>query len=210
MTGLAIWLAAALAYGAFRLWYDNWRGPLTAAEVDDFVARLAASPGAAVNDMDTLRAFLAADDGREFVMLNLVRLNPQPIADPETGALVPAPQAIRRYMRAFFPLLLRRAGHPAIVARPLGGYVDAWNVEPNPGWSMVGWMRYRSRRDMAVLATDPRFFAAHPFKIAAMPATFSFPTAPQLQVSLSPRLWVGLVLALAAALAHLAVLTLRG
>ena len=32
--GLWIWLTAALAYLAFRLWYDGWRGPLTPQETD--------------------------------------------------------------------------------------------------------------------------------------------------------------------------------
>jgi hypothetical protein len=210
MTGVWIWLGAALLYGAFRLWYDNWRGPLTAAEVDDFVARLAQSPGAAVNDMATLRAFLSQDDGREFFMLNLVRLNPERVAHPGTGELMPAAQAVQSYMKQFFPLLVRRAGHPAILARPIGGYVDFWNVAADPGWSFIGYMRYRSRRDMAILATDPRFMAAHPFKIIAMPTTFSFPTAPRLMLVIGPRLWVGLVLALGAALIHLGVLAARG
>ncbi len=34
MTAVWIWVGAALAYLLFRAWYDNWRGPLTAAEVD--------------------------------------------------------------------------------------------------------------------------------------------------------------------------------
>jgi hypothetical protein len=210
MIGVWIWLAAAVAYAAFRLWYDNWRGPLSAAEVGHFIAHMAQSPSAEVNDMETVRAFLAKDDGREFVMLNLVRLNPDKVPHPRSGELLPAAEAMRGYTREFIPMLLRRGGHPAIVARPIGGYVDAWNVAPDPGWSLVGFMRYRSRRDMALLATDPRFSGAHAFKIAAMPVTFSFPTSPMLMLFISPRIWVGLVLALAAALVHLGVLAARG
>ena len=33
------WLLALVLYGAFRLWYDNWRGPLTQAEIDHFMAK---------------------------------------------------------------------------------------------------------------------------------------------------------------------------
>lgn len=204
-----IWGSALACYAAFRLWYDNWRGPLRPDEVEAFMARLAQSPAAAHNDLDTLRAFLARDDGREFVMLNLVRLNPEPVPHPTTGAPVPAPQAMRSYMRDFLPLLLRRGGHPAVVGRCIGGYVDAWNAGPDPGWTLFGCMRYRSRRDMARLATDPRFGAAHAFKFAAMPVTFSFPTRLELLLYVSPRVWVGLLLALAAALAHLAWLATR-
>jgi hypothetical protein len=74
----------------------------------------------------------------------------------------------------------------------------------------MGYVRYRSRRDMMELATNPRFLDAHPFKAAAMPATFSFPTAPRLALYAGPRIWVGLALALLAALTHLAWLPIAG
>jgi hypothetical protein len=74
----------------------------------------------------------------------------------------------------------------------------------------MGYMRYRSRRDLVELATTPDFFAAHPFKAAAMPTTFSFPTQPMLSLYAGPRVWVGLLLALIAALVHLATLWFAG
>ena len=88
----------------------------------------------------------------------------------------------------------------------MGGYVDSWNVEPDPGWTFMGYMRYRSRRDLVELVTVPDFFAAHPFKLAAIPKTFSFPTQPVLSTYAGPRVWVGLALALLAAITHLATL----
>ena len=33
-----IWGVALLAYGGFRLWYDNWSGPLKPSEIDAFLA----------------------------------------------------------------------------------------------------------------------------------------------------------------------------
>jgi hypothetical protein len=204
MQGLWIWLGAALLYAAFRAWYDNWRGPLRADEVEHLVAAMHGTPGAALNDLDVLRRFLEADDGREFYMLNLVKLAPGEVPHPKTGLPTRARTLLRAYIRPFLSLLIRSGGHPALQATKVGGYVDAWNVPPDPGWSFVGMMRYRSRRDLAELATDPRFAAAHPFKIAAMPVTASFPTAPSFVLLLGPRIWVALVLALAAALLQLA------
>jgi len=206
--GLWIWLGAALLYLAFRAWYDNWRGPLKPHEIERFLEQLGGTAAAELNDLSTLRAFLEKDDGREFVMLNLVKLSPEPVPHPETGAPTPAARLLRGYLRGFLPVMIRHAGHPAFQAAKIGGYVDAWNVAPDPGWSFVGAMRYRSRRDMLELATAPRFLAAHPLKAAAMPATFSFPTAPGPAFSIRPRIAVALVLALAAALAHLAWLAL--
>jgi len=199
-----IWLAAGLLYLAFRLWYDGRRRPLSADEIDAYLASLRDTPGAALNDLDTLRRFLEQDDGREFYMLNLVRIAPGEVPHPKTGEPTPARRLLREYIGGFLPALIRRGGHPALQARKVGGYVDAWNAAPDPGWTFVGLMRYRSRRDMAKLTVDPRFTAAHPFKAAAIPVTFSFPTARGPGLLLGPRVWVALVLALAAASMQLA------
>lgn len=208
MMGAWIWLAAAAIYLVFRGWYDNWRGPLRPEEISRYLVRLEGSGGAAAEAVASLRGFMEADDGREFVMLNLVRLSPDPLPDPETGEPTPAGRLLRRYLRTFLPQLARRAGHPLLQARKVGDYVDSWNVEPDPGWSFMGYMRYRSRRDLMELILAPCFLDTHPFKVAAMPKTLSFPTQPVMSLYAGPRVWVALVLALIAALAHLATLAL--
>lgn len=55
-------------------------------------------------------------------------------------------------------------------------------------------MRYRSRRDLMILATDARFDFAHSFKLAAMEKTTSFPTQMQFSTFLSPKWWVPMAL----------------
>lgn len=198
------WGLALLAYAMFLAWYVNWRGPLSKAEVDSALANLVAS-GLKMegrNDLATLRDFLEADDGREFFMLNLVRIAPGDIPDPVSGQARPARQVMEGYTRMFLPALFARGGHPAIAARKIGGYFDAWGVEADPGWSIIGYMRYRSRRDLAALVVDPRFTGAHEFKFAANPQTYSFPTQPQIMTLAGPKIW----LALGAALGHIALL----
>lgn len=204
MTPWLPWTLAALLYGAFRLWYDGIRRPLNAAEVDDLLTRRLAVDAELGMDPEALRAFLEADDGREFVMLNLVKLHAEPVPHPKTGEATPAPELIQGYMREFLPTLLKRGGIPLMQARKIGPYVDSWGTEPDPGWTIVGYMRYRSRRDLMELALDPRFQDGHGFKHAAIPATISFPTRPQPIGFLGPRVWVALVLALGAALMQLA------
>ena len=201
-----IWGTALLAYGVFRLWYDNWSGPLTPAEIDAFMARMAGRFEGTGNSPETLRAFLAADDGREFVMLNLVKAQMAPVEDPATGQQVQGFELLKRYSRRFMPVLLRNGGHPGIVGRKVGGYIDAWNTEPDPGWTVFGLMRYRSRRDMTKLVMDPAFMAGHPDKLLGTLATFSFPAQRMISIYSSPRATVALGLALTAALSHLAVL----
>jgi hypothetical protein len=204
-----IWGTALLAYGAFRLWYDNWSGPLKPAEIDAFLAQMAGRFEATGNSPDVLRAFLAADDGREFVMLNLVKAQMDPVEDPQTGQMVQGFELLKRYSKRFMPVLFRNGGHPGIVGRKVGGYVDAWNTEPDPGWTVFGLMRYRSRRDMIKLVMDPAFMAGHPDKLLGTLATFSFPTQRVLSFYVGPRVTVALVLALIAALSHLTMVTIR-
>ena len=54
---------AALVYALFRLWYDNWRGPLSASEIDSGLAAIRARGGSTGTDTEAFRSFLEADDG---------------------------------------------------------------------------------------------------------------------------------------------------
>ncbi len=208
MAGWWVWPVAATLYVGFRLFYDNWRGRLTPEEIDDMLGRAEAAGAGELNDLSIVRTFLEQDDGREFVMVNLVRVPDTTVTDPDTGAQVPAVEMMKAYSRAFMPLLLRHGGHPALVTRKVGGYVDSWMVGPDPGWSIVGFMRYRSRRDMLKMVLDPAFEAAHKYKPLGVAETFSFPTQPFLRAYVSPRISVFLIVALAAALAQLAIVAI--
>lgn len=204
MSDWLIWGTALALYALFRLWYDNWRGPLTQAEIDAFLAEVKGKYSGG-NDPAVLRAFLEADDGKEFVMLNLVRIEPGMVTDPATGQPMEGRTAMRRYSDPFVRALLRRGGHPGMVGAKVGPYVDAWNVEADPGWSIFGLMRYRSRRDLIAMVRDPRFAESHPYKLLGIPTTFSFPTQRQVSVYIGPRVWMALVLALVAALVQIAI-----
>lgn len=202
MSAWWIWGAALTLYLLFRLWYDGWRGPLAKPEVDQFLAEVAGRFSGG-NETGALRAFLEADDGKEFVMLNLVKVEPGNVIDPATGKEIAGRAAIQRYSGPFVRRLIANGGHPGMVGRKVGPYVDAWNVEGDPGWSIFGLMRYRSRRDLMRMVADPRFAEHHAYKALGIPVTFSFPSQRELSVYLGPRVWVALVLALGAALAQL-------
>jgi hypothetical protein len=206
MAPWTIWAAALVAYLVFRWWYDNWSGPLKPAEVEAFMQQLAGRFDGTGNSPEVLRAFLEADDGREFLMVNLVKVQTEHVLDPASGQRVPGVELFRRYAKRFVPVLFRTGGHPGFVGRKVGGYIDAWNVPSDPDWSLFGLMRYRSRRDLLRLVMDPAFKDTHPEKILGTLATFSFPSQRMVSFYLGPRISVALVLALLAALGHLALL----
>ncbi len=203
----ALWIGALLLWLAFLLFYDGLRRPLRRDEIDVFLATLGPRMDETGNDAARLRKFLEDDDGREFVMVNLVGSRAGPVTDPASGETREGADWLRRYSGPFVRELIARGGHPLFVGRKVGGYIDAWNTPEDPGWSLVGTMRYRSRRDMVRLASDPAFRAAHPAKLLGIATTFSFPTQRQIAFYASPRITVGLSLALLAALAHIGLIT---
>lgn len=204
---MAIWGAALLLWLGFRLFYDGRRRPLRPDEIEAFLGGLGERMDATGNDAARLRAFLEADDGREFVMLNLVKTHPGIVADPDSGEALGGAEWLGRYSQVFVRGLMRRGGHPLFVGRKVGGYIDVWNTPADPGWTLFGTMRYRSRRDLIRLAGDPAFRAVHPAKLLGTEATFSFPAQRILGFHAGPRTTVGLALALCAALGHIAILT---
>src|SRR5262249_2945262 len=154
MATLGIWLGAALLYGAFLGWYVGFRPRLTPGEVEAYMAKLPAET-ADGERRARMREFLLADDGREFFMVNLVRLHPEPVQPPDGGAPAPAAQVLARYTTPFLRAIFRRGGHPALGGRAAAGYLEEWGVEKNPGWSFSGIVRYRSRRDLIEAASLP-------------------------------------------------------
>jgi hypothetical protein len=199
-----IWVVALALYIVFRLWYDNWRGPLSPQEVNDFMNQVSGLKMSEYSDPKDLRAFLEADDGKEFVMVNLVRVHTGELAHPHTGKPTKGIDLLREYGNSFVKVLVRHGGHPVLVMRKVGGYIDSWNTPPDPGWHVAGSMRYRSRRDMMKLALDPSVRDVHILKTAATATTFSFPSQVVLGLAIRPRVWVALLLTLSAALVHLA------
>ena len=202
---LAIWATALLVYLVFRLWYDGLRKPLTAKEVEEYTRLFEQRNDIEAVDLAVMRKFLEEDDGKEFIMMNLLQYNPSPMKHPDTGQDVQADSVLQEYFRPFMGQVIRRAGHPVIAGRAVGGYLDAWNTPPDPGWHGAGLIRYRSRRDIIELSlASAKFQDLHKYKVAALKQTISFPTHTQMGLYASPRVTVAMALALTAALLQLA------
>ncbi|MCP4465953.1 MAG: hypothetical protein GY889_06480 [Proteobacteria bacterium] len=202
---LLIWVITLLVYLAFRLWYDGLRKPLTAEEVEKYSRLFEQHAGAGDEvDLAVMRKFLEEDDGKEFIMMNLLQYNPSPMKHPDTGQDAQADSILQEYFRPFMGRVIRRAGHPVIAGRAVGGYLDAWNTPPDPGWHGAGLIRYRSRRDIIELSlASAKFQDLHKYKLAALKQTIAFPTQTQMGLYASPRVTVAMALALAAALLQL-------
>lgn len=204
---LAPWLIAAVLYALFRLWYDGFPSPLTPTEVDGYVARMT-ERGFPPERIAVLRKVLSEDTGGDFVMVNFIQFKdaPEPVGDMQPGESGRA--TLERYMAYMTPALLARASHPILGGEAAADAVEAWGLSGGEHWSMAGVIRYRSRRDMIEIASDPRFRDAHIYKVAAMEKTIAVPIDPYF-VAGGPRALVALALITGAALAH-AALASRG
>jgi len=170
--GIAIPLFAT--YGLFLLWYGGNGKPMRAAEIDDFMREL----GSLTLDeavLQELRSLIASDDGKEFVMQNLVRYRPKALYPPGYAYGDDPRAADRRYGKAVIGPLLRHANLILFVAKRTGTFIEPEGAD---AWHYVAMVRYRSRRDFLrfALATQRDDIFVH--KWAALEKTHVFPVKP--------------------------------
>ena len=173
-------------YAAFAMWYSHFGGPITASEQAAYIKTLT-EQGISEEQKARLAAFMASDDGNDFVMVNLIHLNPAPETLPATGPGAPASALIDYYMEHMLVAQLLKASHPLFVAQGAGTAMDLLGIDDAETWTQAALFRYRSRGDLMEIIVDPQFHARHEYKLAAMLQTIAVPVTPHLQVS-DPRL----------------------
>jgi len=170
--GIAVPLLAV--YGLFLLWYGGHGKPMTQAEIDHFMAEV----GALIQDdaaVQELRNLVANDDGKEFVMQNLVRYRAKALYPPGYDYGDDPRAADRRYGKAVIGPLLRHGSLILFVAKRTGTFIEPDGAD---AWHYVAMVRYRSRRDFLrfALATQRDDIFVH--KWAALEKTHVFPVKP--------------------------------
>jgi hypothetical protein len=184
--------ALAGVYAAFFCWYTSFGGPLTQGEITHYLGLMQAR-GADPVELERLREFLESDSGDDFAMANVIELNATPTPIPGVDAGESSSEVLDKYMAYMWPALLRRACHPVVVGQAAAEALDVWGIDGAHAWSQAAVVRYRSRRDLMEVATNPDFAGPHGFKVAAMAKTIAFPVDPWFQVG-DPRLLLALVL----------------
>jgi hypothetical protein len=191
-----IWLGLGLLYAAFFGWYTSFGGPLSEAEIARYLSLLEArDPPPDAEGLAVLEAFMRSDTGDDFAMVNVIQMRetPQPVPGVAPGERSDA--VLGRYMAHMYPALLARASHPVLYGEAASPALDLLGAPGMERWTRGAAIRYRSRRDLMDIVSNPEFFGAHDFKLAAMQKTIAFPIDPWLQPG-DPRLLAGLVLGL--------------
>lgn len=196
-TRTILWILPLILYLAFTWWYTNTDGPLTEAEIEQFSEGLTKA-GFEPERVKRLRTFMSNDTGRQFIMLNNVDLNENPPVVEGAPEDASAQDLMGLYMEYMWPALLKRACHPIYAGRPIFDSMDVVGIENSEGFNPWEWdqgalMRYRSRRDLLEIVTNPAFQGRHDFKTAALTKTIAYPLENLIYLS-DPRLLLALVL----------------
>jgi hypothetical protein len=167
----------ALAYLVFFLWYGGVGRPLTAHEADALLEQVRHNAQAVDAPADTglfesLREVSRGDDGREFVMVDLIRFRTAAVYPSGYAYTDDVHAADGRYSRAVVPLLLKRACLPVFAGRPVGRFLTPEGTEE---WDRVILVRYRSRRDFLSMCAELAKSRADIHKWAAIEKTHDFP-----------------------------------
>ena len=189
---ITIGLPLAALYIVFLIWYGGNGKPMTADEINAGLRELLATDNsehgkAAVEDV---RQLLASDDGKEFIMQNLVRYRPKALYPPGYQYSDDPREADRRYGKSIVWPLLRNGNLLLFIARRSGNF---FVPEGADDWHYVAMVRYRSRRDFLRFAFDANRADKFEHKWAAIEKTHVFPVKPIVSL-FAMRTLIGLLL----------------
>jgi hypothetical protein len=160
-------LVGGVLGGLFQLWYAGSGRPMSQAEKSRYANLYAKQQAGLVSnrEIEAMRAFLDADDGKPFTMVNLLRWYPRArFSDGDRG--MTGEQALMEYGMKSAPDLIARASHPLMIGYPGIRWGEA--ARKRPGLDFLIVTHYRSRRDLIDMATSPGWLAAMPYKHAAL------------------------------------------
>ena len=187
-----IWFSTMTIYVLFVFWYTDFGGPVTEAEVAKLEATMAAN-GYSPEEINHIAGFFREDTGRQFLMVNNIEQNANPPAMPDMPEKANADELMAVYMRHMIPQLLKRACHPVIVGTATYGALDLQGITGGETWTDAALFRYRSRRALLDIVSNPDFSGPHDYKLAALTKTIAYPIETNLYWA-DLRVMLGLIL----------------
>ena len=181
------WLILGAVYIGFFFWYTDMGGKLSQEEIQIFIKKHEQN---IINDgvspdseefqlrIDFLKKFMEEDNGKQFIMVNNIEMNKNPGDVVGANPGESADQLISRYMEYMWPNLLKRASHPIFMSNAVYQSMDLVGIEGAETWDQAALMRYKSRRTMMEIVTNPNMMNRHGFKIAALQKTIAYPVEP--------------------------------
>jgi hypothetical protein len=191
-----VWAILTGLYMVFFSWYTSFGGPLSDEEIAHYIELIEHRvPAPPPERLAMMRKFLEEDTGDDFVMINVIDMYETPLQIEGVEPGETSDEVLGKYMEYMYPALFARACHPVIYGQAANTAMDLMNADGMERWTVGAGMRYRSRRDMLEIATNPAFAGSHEFKVAAMRKTIAFPIDPWMQLG-DPRVLLALLLGL--------------
>lgn len=187
---LSIFLPLTLLYIIFWIWYGGNGQRMSAQEIEGAIQALKSTDLANINEaeIEDVRQLLTSDDGKEFVMQNLVRYRAKALY-PEGSTFSDDPrEADKRYGKSIIGDLLRYGNLVIFIARKSGDFVKPEGAD---AWHYVAMVRYRSRRDFVRFLIRANQAEKFMHKWAAIEKTHVFPVKPIISL-LAVRTLIGL------------------
>lgn len=185
---------------ACAFWGDWFGGKMTRTEVDDYLVKIEKNlqwPQPMKSYMmESLQQWGYADDGKEFMMLNMMRYHDQVNHFPNS---IKEFQGTPRAANDTYELLTKE------ILLGQGGWPNAWGnvnltrnvaraneAQDNTDWDRIGFARYPNRRGFFRLMSTPEYGKVSPYKLMGA-NTNLIPMTPQWVVP-DLRLMTGLLL----------------
>ena len=181
------WLILGAVYIGFFFWYTDMGGKLSQEEIQIFIKKHeqniindGVSPDSEEFQLRIyfLKKFMEEDNGKQFIMVNNIEMNKNPGDVVGANPGESADQLMSRYMEYMWPNLLKRASHPIFMSNAVYQSMDLVGIEGAETWDQAALMRYKSRRTMMEIVTNPNMMNRHDFKIAALQKTIAYPVEP--------------------------------
>ena len=177
---MKFWLLIGIIYTSFFLWYTNLSGNLDDEEIKFFLDKLernAKDRGSSLDQdrYDRIKVFMEEDDGKEFFMINNLDLKENHELLKEIEGEDSTEGILGKYTDHIMPELLKRASHPIFMGNSIHVSMDIVGIENAEIWDSAAVIRYKSRRALMEIATNPVFERKHKFKVAALEKTIAYP-----------------------------------
>lgn len=187
---LSIFLPLTLLYIIFWIWYGGNGQRMSAQEIEGAIQALKSTDLANINEaeIEDVRQLLTSDDGKEFVMQNLVRYRAKALYPAGSPFSDDPREADKRYGKSIIGDLLRYGNLVIFIARKSGDFVKPEGAD---AWHYVAMVRYRSRRDFVRFLIRANQAEKFMHKWAAIEKTHVFPVKPIISL-LAVRTLIGL------------------
>lgn len=136
--------------------------PMTSSEVDEYmksINQLSQTLGGESGHKQ-LREFFLSDDGEAFYTVNLYKYHDEVPARTSSLPSISGRAVYDRFSKVMIKLLFKNYSYPV--------FGSNWLDLSENGWDRIVIVRYRSRRDMAEIYSDPKFVIANIDKLASL------------------------------------------